>query len=50
MYGQTVAVVGAGPAGVSVAVALKDRGVTPMLIDRADQEGRHGGVATTGSN
>src|SRR3954447_25235285 len=36
MSGQTVAVVGAGPAGISVAVALKDRGITPMLIDRAD--------------
>jgi cation diffusion facilitator CzcD-associated flavoprotein CzcO len=32
-----VAVVGAGPAGVSMAVALKDCGITPMLIDRAGQ-------------
>ena len=39
MSGPTVAVVGAGPAGVSVAVALKDRGITPMLIDQADQVG-----------
>lgn len=34
-----VAVVGAGPAGISVAVALKDRGITPTLIDRADDVG-----------
>jgi cation diffusion facilitator CzcD-associated flavoprotein CzcO len=34
-----VAVVGAGPAGVSAAVALKDLGVTPLLIDRADAVG-----------
>jgi cation diffusion facilitator CzcD-associated flavoprotein CzcO len=39
MSEQQVAVVGAGPAGVSVAVALKDRGVTPTLVDRADQVG-----------
>lgn len=39
MSGLRVAVVGAGPAGVSVAVALKDRGVTPMLIDQAGQVG-----------
>jgi cation diffusion facilitator CzcD-associated flavoprotein CzcO len=39
MSGQKVAVLGAGPAGVSVAVALKDRGISPMLIDRADQVG-----------
>jgi cation diffusion facilitator CzcD-associated flavoprotein CzcO len=39
MSGPKLAVVGAGPAGVSVAVALKDRGITPMLIDQADQVG-----------
>jgi cation diffusion facilitator CzcD-associated flavoprotein CzcO len=34
-----VAIVGAGPAGISTAVALKDRGVTPLLIDRAENVG-----------
>ncbi len=34
MSEQQVAIVGAGPAGVSTAVALKDRGVTPLLIER----------------
>lgn len=33
---QQVAIVGAGPSGISTAVALKDRGVTSVLIDRAD--------------
>jgi cation diffusion facilitator CzcD-associated flavoprotein CzcO len=32
-----VVVVGAGPAGVSTAVALKDVGVDPLLVDRAGQ-------------
>jgi cation diffusion facilitator CzcD-associated flavoprotein CzcO len=32
-----VAVIGAGPAGVAAAVALKDRRLRPLLIDRADQ-------------
>lgn len=31
-----VAVVGAGPAGISTAVALKDRGVRPLLLERSD--------------
>jgi cation diffusion facilitator CzcD-associated flavoprotein CzcO len=31
-----VAVIGAGPAGVATAVALKDRRLSPMLLDRAD--------------
>ncbi|HEX6388251.1 MAG TPA: NAD(P)/FAD-dependent oxidoreductase [Solirubrobacteraceae bacterium] len=31
-----VAVVGAGPAGISTAVALKDAGVRPLLIERSD--------------
>lgn len=31
-----VAIIGAGPAGLSVAVGLRDRGVRPLLIDRAD--------------
>ena len=34
MSEHQVAIVGAGTAGVSTAVALKDRGVTPLLIDR----------------
>jgi len=34
-----VAVVGAGPAGVSVALSLRDRGLRPLLIDRADHVG-----------
>jgi cation diffusion facilitator CzcD-associated flavoprotein CzcO len=32
-----VAVIGAGPAGVAAAVALKDRRLRPLLIDQADQ-------------
>lgn len=31
-----VVVIGAGPAGVSAAVSLNDRGIRPVLIDRAD--------------
>jgi cation diffusion facilitator CzcD-associated flavoprotein CzcO len=34
-----VAIIGAGPAGVSMAVSLRDRGPRPLLIDRADQVG-----------
>jgi cation diffusion facilitator CzcD-associated flavoprotein CzcO len=34
-----VAVIGAGPAGISVALSLRDRGLRPLLIDRADQVG-----------
>ncbi len=34
-----VAVIGAGPAGVSVALSLRDRGLRPLLIDRADHVG-----------
>ena len=34
-----VVVVGAGPAGVSMALSLRDRGLRPLLIDRADQVG-----------
>lgn len=32
-----VVVVGAGAAGVSMALSLRDRGVRPLLIDRADE-------------
>jgi cation diffusion facilitator CzcD-associated flavoprotein CzcO len=34
-----VAIVGAGPAGVSIALSLRDRGIRPLLIDQADQVG-----------
>jgi cation diffusion facilitator CzcD-associated flavoprotein CzcO len=34
---EDVVVVGAGPAGVAVAVSLRDRGLRPVLIDRANQ-------------
>ena len=37
MTEHDVAIVGAGPAGVSVALSLRDRGLRPLLIDRADQ-------------
>lgn len=30
-------VIGAGPAGLAAALALKDRGVRPLLVDRADR-------------
>jgi hypothetical protein len=31
-----VVIIGAGPAGISAALSLKDRGIQPMLVDRAD--------------
>ncbi|BBX95319.1 flavin-containing monooxygenase [Mycobacterium lacus] len=34
-----VVVVGAGPAGISMALSLRDRGLRPLLIDRADAVG-----------
>jgi cation diffusion facilitator CzcD-associated flavoprotein CzcO len=34
-----VAIVGAGPGGVSVALSLRDRGLRPLLIERADHVG-----------
>jgi cation diffusion facilitator CzcD-associated flavoprotein CzcO len=34
-----VAIVGAGPAGVSLAVSLRDRGLYPLLIEKADHVG-----------
>ena len=39
MTEHDVAIVGAGPAGVSVALSLRDRGLRSLLIDRADQVG-----------
>jgi cation diffusion facilitator CzcD-associated flavoprotein CzcO len=34
---ERVVVVGAGPAGVAAAVALKDRRLRPMLLDKAEE-------------
>jgi hypothetical protein len=39
MSEHQVVVIGAGPAGVSAAVSLRDRGLQPLLIDRADHVG-----------
>ncbi|HEY4568978.1 MAG TPA: NAD(P)/FAD-dependent oxidoreductase [Kribbella sp.] len=39
MMSHQVAIIGAGTSGVSAAVALADRGIKPLLIDRADQVG-----------
>jgi cation diffusion facilitator CzcD-associated flavoprotein CzcO len=39
MTSHRVAIIGAGTSGVSAAVALADRGITPLLLDRADQVG-----------
>jgi hypothetical protein len=39
MSEQQVVVVGAGPAGVSAALALKDVGLRPLVLDRADRVG-----------
>ena len=36
MRKRDVAIIGAGPAGVAMAVSLRDRGLRPLLIDRAD--------------
>jgi cation diffusion facilitator CzcD-associated flavoprotein CzcO len=39
MSERQVVVVGAGPAGVSTALALKDAGVRPLVVDQADEIG-----------
>jgi cation diffusion facilitator CzcD-associated flavoprotein CzcO len=39
MSEHDIAIIGAGPAGISVALSLRDRGLRPLLIDRADQVG-----------
>ena len=39
MSQHDVAIIGAGPAGVSMALSLRDRGLRPLLIDRADRVG-----------
>lgn len=37
MGGHEIAIVGAGPAGIAMAVSLRDRGLRPLVIDRADE-------------
>jgi cation diffusion facilitator CzcD-associated flavoprotein CzcO len=37
MDARGVVVVGAGPAGIAAALALKDTGIRPLVIDRAEQ-------------
>lgn len=36
MSEHDVAIIGAGPAGIAVALSLRDRGLHPLLIDKAD--------------
>lgn len=37
MSGHHVAIVGAGPSGIAMAVSLRDRGLRPLLIDRGEE-------------
>ena len=37
MTERQVVVIGAGPAGIAAAVALKDRGLRPLVVDQADE-------------
>ncbi len=39
MREHQVVVIGAGPSGVAVALSLRDRGLRPLLVDRADHVG-----------
>lgn len=39
MSERDIAIIGAGPAGVAMAVSLRDRGRRPLVIDRADKVG-----------
>jgi cation diffusion facilitator CzcD-associated flavoprotein CzcO len=39
MKDTTVAIIGAGPAGVAAALSLKDRGLQPLLIEKAGEVG-----------
>lgn len=36
MPDRSVVIIGAGPAGISAALSLKDKGIRPLLVDRAD--------------
>ena len=36
MRENDIAIIGAGPAGIAMAVSLRDRGLRPLLIDKAD--------------
>ena len=36
MSENDIAIIGAGPAGIAMAVSLRDRGLRPLLIDKAD--------------
>jgi cation diffusion facilitator CzcD-associated flavoprotein CzcO len=36
MLYRSVVIVGAGPAGISAALSLKDKGIRPLIVDRAD--------------
>ena len=36
MTEHDIAIIGAGPAGIAMAVSLRDRGLRPLLIDKAD--------------
>jgi cation diffusion facilitator CzcD-associated flavoprotein CzcO len=36
---RDVVVIGAGPSGLCIALGLRDRGLRPMVIDRADEVG-----------
>ena len=38
MSERQVVIVGAGPAGIAAAVALKDRGVRPVVVDQAEAQ------------
>jgi cation diffusion facilitator CzcD-associated flavoprotein CzcO len=39
MHDHQVVVIGAGPSGVATALSLRDRGLRPTLVDRADHVG-----------
>ena len=39
MHPRQVVIIGAGTSGLSAAVALADRGIRPLVVDRADQVG-----------
>jgi cation diffusion facilitator CzcD-associated flavoprotein CzcO len=39
MNGHQVVIVGAGPSGIATALSLRDRGLHPLVLDRADKVG-----------